>query len=126
MSSANADIMPSIAFLISGDPKPFAREIRSGLPCTPRIAICHDDDHGLGFSSRDQVVHDEVGPPLPDPSCFVLAATVLQIKNRVALVWMRVIPYPDWAVFTTVTIGRQRKTYAEAVLMTYSGQVLCH
>ena len=48
-----------------------------------RVEIVHDDDHRLGLSRRDQVIHDGVHMPLDVPARFILAPAVQQIKYRI-------------------------------------------
>jgi len=50
---------------------------------TSGITIGHDDDHRLSLAEGDEVVKDEVGVALLDPSGLILASTVLQIQHRI-------------------------------------------
>ena len=51
------------------------------------VAVVHDDDHGNGLLLRDQVIEDQVGVALEDPSGLVFARAVLEIENRIARQW---------------------------------------
>ena len=44
-----------------------------------------------GFSSRNQIVHDEIGPPLFDPACLIFPAAMPQDKDRVTLFGLAVV-----------------------------------
>jgi hypothetical protein len=56
-----------------------------------RIAVRHHHDHWLRFVSGDQIVEDEIGVALTNPTSFVLSAAVLQVKHWIALLSLRVI-----------------------------------
>ena len=51
-----------------GRSKGFAGEVGSGLAGAAGVAIRHDDDHRLAASGGKQIVEDEVGMRLPNPS----------------------------------------------------------
>ena len=55
----------------------FSGKIGRSLARAPGIAICHYDDHRLAAFGRDQIVEDEVGVTLPNPSGLIFASAVL-------------------------------------------------
>jgi len=50
------------------------------------IATAHDHDHFLALSLCDQIVHDKVRLPLPDPSGLVLSYAMLQVQYRISFI----------------------------------------
>jgi hypothetical protein len=67
------------------------RQVRLGLAGPPRIAVRHDNDHRLALPLGVQVVEDEVRAALPGPARLVLAASVLQVEDRIARPRLRVV-----------------------------------
>ncbi len=47
------------------------------------VPVRHHDDHGLGFSISQQVVHDYVGAPGPGPGRLNLSIAVQQIEHGI-------------------------------------------
>ena len=50
------------------------------------IATAHDHDHFLALSLCDQIVHDKVRLPLPDPSRLIFTDTMLQVQYRISFI----------------------------------------
>ena len=69
------------------------RAHRSGSTSPPQpanhlhgaVAERHHHDHGLGFTLRDQVVENDVGPADCGPSAGIVTVAVQQIEHRIRL-----------------------------------------
>src|SRR6185503_14974112 len=73
-----------------------ARRSRVGWAGTTDAAVLHHDDERLAFSLGDQVVHNQTGVALAAPTCFIFAATMLEVEHRVA--FARVFLVIGWRV----------------------------
>ncbi len=62
------------------------RPLRARADAHPRVAERIDDDHRLGLTLRDQVVHDVVGAPGQHPARVDVAGAVQQVEDGIARV----------------------------------------
>src|SRR6185503_5932552 len=71
------------------------------LPGAFGVTIGHHDDHWFAFSFGEQVVEDNVGTPLANPSRLILAGAMLQIEHGKALFGLRFVT--GWQINQRVT-----------------------
>ena len=62
------------------------RPLRARADAHPRVAERIDDDHRLGLTLGDEVVHDVVGAPGQHPARVDVAGAVQQVENGIARV----------------------------------------
>jgi len=55
------------------------------------VAQRHDDEHGLGFALRDEIVEDDVGAANFGPGVSVVTVAVQQIEDGISLLAARVV-----------------------------------
>ena len=82
------------------------RPLRTRADAHPRVAERIDDDHRLGLTLGDEVVHDVVGAPGQHPARVDVAGAVQQVENGIARVA---------ALVTRRRIDPERARHAEAL-----------
>ena len=55
------------------------------------VAERHDDEHGLGFALRDEIVEDDVGAADGGPGAGVVAVAMQKIEDRISLLGARIV-----------------------------------
>ena len=82
------------------------RPLRARADAHPRVAERIDDDHRLGLTLGDEVVHDVVGAPGQHPARVDVAGAVQQVENGIACVA---------ALVARRRVDPERARYAEAL-----------
>src|SRR5690348_14984672 len=72
-------------------PKWLSGQVRRRLARAARVAISHDDNHGLAAFSGKQIVENKIRVALPDPAGLIFAGSMLKIEHRISNGRLRVV-----------------------------------